>query len=72
MFRGADKSVFQHFGITGEEVVCIEAAQELRFEEHRGGRGEDADFILQSVEVDARLPPTEASTIASSVVGTLI
>lgn len=54
MLRSADESVLQHLGVAGKEVVGIEATQELRFEKHRGGRGEDADFILQSVEVDAR------------------
>ena len=33
----------------------IEAAQKFCFKEYAGGRGEDADFILQPVEVDTCL-----------------
>ena len=55
MFRSADQSVLQHFGITGEEVMGIEAAQKFCFKEYAGGRSEDADFILQPVEVDTCL-----------------
>lgn len=50
-----DEAVLQHFGIAGEEVVCIEAAQELRFEQYTIGGSEGTDFVLQPVEVDARL-----------------
>jgi hypothetical protein len=46
-------SVLQHFGIAGEKVAGIEAAQEPGFQQDGGSRGEDTDFILQSVEVDA-------------------
>ena len=55
MFRGTDEAVLQHLRIAGEEVMGIEAAQELGFQQHAGGRSKDADFILQTVEVDARL-----------------
>ena len=63
----ADESVLQHFGIAGEKVAGIEAAQEPGFQQDGGSRGEDTDFILQSVEVDACFPPTDASTMASRV-----
>ena len=33
----------------------IEAAQEFGFQQHAGGRSKNTDFILQTVEVDARL-----------------
>ena len=33
----------------------IETAQEFGFYQHTGGRSKDADFILQPIEVDARL-----------------
>ena len=72
MFRGTDEAVLQHLRIAGEEVMGIEAAQEFGFQQHAGGRSKNTDFILQTVEVDAVLPPTEASTMASSVVGTLM
>ncbi len=72
MFRGTDEAVLQHLRIAGEEAMGIETAQELGFQQHAGGRSKDADLISQNVEVDARLQPTEALTMASSVVGTLM
>ena len=33
----------------------VEAAQKFCFKEYAGGRGKDADFILQHVEVDTCL-----------------
>ena len=54
MLRGTDKTVLQHLGVPGEEVVGIEAAQELRFKKYTGGRCENTDFVLQPVEVDTR------------------
>ena len=55
MFRGTDEAVLQHLRIAGEEVMGIEAAQEFGFQQHAGGRSKNTDFILQIVEVDARL-----------------
>ena len=49
----AYQSVFQHFGIAGEEVVAVQRAQEFGFEQYILCRIESSDFIFQPVVVYA-------------------
>ena len=51
-----DQSVLQHLCIARTDVLCIEGLQELRIKNHGRGIVENANLILQSSEVDTRLP----------------
>ena len=49
----ADKAVFQHFRISGTDVLIVQCSQELCIQQYACGRCEDSYFIFQTVEVDA-------------------
>lgn len=57
MFVGADKSVFEHFRITGCQVLIVECAQEIGVYEHTVCWCKCSNFVFQSVEVDTRFSP---------------
>ena len=53
---GADESVFQHFGVSGADVLVVQCPQEFRVDKYACSRAECADFVFQAVEVDSRFP----------------
>lgn len=72
MFRGTDEAVLQHLRIAGEEVMGIEAAQELGSSSTQAAGAKTPISFFRPLKLMPVLPPTEASTMASSVVGTLM
>ena len=57
MCRIANQTMLQHFSISGEEIVCVQCAQEFSFNQYTVCRSESTDFIFQSVEVDSCFTP---------------
>ena len=53
--RVADEAVFEHLGIPAEQVLLVKRTKELARKNDRLCAVEDANFVLQTAEVDARL-----------------
>ena len=51
----ADKNMFEHLRHAAEEVFFVERSKESAVEDDVLGLVEGSDFVLQSLEVDARL-----------------
>ena len=51
-----DQTVLQHLRVARQDILCIESLQELGVEDHGRSIVKHADLVLQSPEVDTRLP----------------
>ena len=51
-----DQPVLQHLRVARQDILCIESLQELGVEDHGRSIVKHADLVLQSPEVDTRLP----------------